>query len=474
MKFKKWIACLLIAFSILSIPFCGGAEELLVPQIEPRLTLATSYSKVAVCGLSENQTIALRNAIATALREYRTSVDLSSFGIAATQTNVDELAMMIYYAIPEAFHFYNASFSTNGDRIRSMMPIYRPNYTKGTYNATMKKIDAVAAEMTADLVGLGEVEKALLIHDRLALHCEYAYEELLDGTVYDNNDFFTMVGPLVAQRGVCHGYTLSYMYLLRKVGIESRMVISEALNHSWNIVTVNGREYHVDVTHDDPVWDVTGYVRHINFLRSSNGIYSTSHNATNYDTSPSDTTYDHAFWQKYDTAFQYVGGKIYYLEDEDFTIRRYDDHSILLQEEGYWYVDDGSFYHCQSKLDSDGTYLLYSKAKCIMRVNPLNGKTEVVLRPEIEEPYRNIYGFTLDGDTLVMEICDTVNYNGETKKQYQQRFAYEEPIGTEDVILLLQYLTGVQQAVDMELMDRNNDSRLTIADAVMMVRSLAA
>lgn len=473
MKMNRWISILLILFITAAIPFAGAAEESApIPAVAPPRLYTAAYAGGNVSGLNAYQTALLRETITQGVRNYASEINLSAFDLPANMDALNQIYEMIYYEIPEAYHLSTFQFNSEWGKLNTIFPIYA--IEKEQYDVRMAEIDAVADEMTADLNGLGEVEKALLLHDRLAIHCEYAYEELLNGTVYDHTDFFTFYGPLVEKRGVCHGYTLAYMYLLRKVGIESRMVISEALNHSWNIVTVNGKEYHVDVTHDDPVWDVTGYVRHINFLRSSDGIYSTSHKATDYDTSPSDTTYDNAFWQKYDTAFQYVGGRIYYLEDGDFTIRRYDDHSILLQEEGYWYVDEGSFYHCQSKLDSDGTYLLYSKAKCIMRVNPLNGKTEVVLRPEIEEPYHNIYGFTLDGDTLVMEICDTAYYNGETKKQYQQRFAYEELIGTEDVILLLQYLTGVQQAVNMELMDRNGDSRLTIADAVMMVRSLAA
>lgn len=472
MKRRSFIAILLILVMSLSLPLAIHAE---IPLLEPpRLPLASSYSGGTVGNLTEEETEELRCYLAEKVCDFEEYIDLTAFRLPYTAAIQTQIMQLLWYETPEAFHFYSGSLYTSMGKITKMRAIYRPNHPKDVYNEVMKEIDAVAAEMTADLVGLGEAEKALIIHDRLALHCEYAYEELLNGTVYDNNDFFTIVGPLANQRGVCHGYTLSYTYLMRKAGIKSRMVISEALNHSWNVVTVNGKEYHVDVTHDDPVWDETGYVRHINFLRSSAGIYSTSHKASDYDTSPSDTTYDNAFWQNSHTAFQYVGGKIYYLDDNDFTIRRYEDHSVLLQEEDYWYLDESSYYACQSKLDSDGTYILYSKAKCIMRVNPLNGETEVVLRPEITEPYHNIYGFTLDGDTLVMEIFDSGYYNSETKKLYQRRYAYEEPIGTEDVILLLQYLTGAYQTPDLDLMDRNGDSKLTIADAVMMVRALAA
>ena len=49
----------------------------------------------------------------------------------------------------------------------------------------------------------------------------------------------------------------------------------------WNIVEIDGKYYHVDVTWDDPTWDVPGLVLHENFLCSTQEIVN-SHETTDF------------------------------------------------------------------------------------------------------------------------------------------------------------------------------------------------
>ncbi|MEE1353000.1 MAG: arylamine N-acetyltransferase [Acutalibacteraceae bacterium] len=73
-----------------------------------------------------------------------------------------------------------------------------------------------------------------------------------------------MYNSLVEHKGSCMGYSLAMQYLLNKLGVTCRVQTGVATNpkgnkedHMWNIVTLNGKEYLVDVTWDDVL--VNGY-----------------------------------------------------------------------------------------------------------------------------------------------------------------------------------------------------------------------
>ena len=68
--------------------------------------------------------------------------------------------------------------------------------------------------------------------------------------------------------GVC----VCILYSLNNVNIENRMVVSNNMNHAWNMLKIGGKWYHVDVTWDDPVWDILGRVRHEYFMLSDAAI----------------------------------------------------------------------------------------------------------------------------------------------------------------------------------------------------------
>ena len=219
---------------------------------------------------------------------------------------------------------------------------------------------------------------------------------------------------------------------------------------------------------------MSGYVSHVNFLRSSAGLYADGHKATDYDTTPTSTLYDNAFWQDCDTAFQLVDGEIYYRTPqrnygEKVYIKRYSDHSTLLELANEWDNGWGNW----SKLDSDGTYILFSTPTAIKRVYPATGRVETVANCTPPKSGYHIYGFTLEKDTLVVEFYEYAYFEEETKQLYQQRIPYEEPRTVTDITLLLRHLMNRTIPVDREWLDINGDGSLTIADGVLMARSLA-
>ncbi len=278
------------------------------------------------------------------------------------------------------------------------------HFSQDAYINRNNAFKSVATSMVADLVDsdLTDLEKALILHDRLAIHCEYDYENYENGTV--PADSYNMYGALVNKIAVCQGYSKAYMYMLGLLGIESRVCTSEKLMHMWNIVTIDGEEYHVDVTGDDPVYNIEGRVNHDNFLRSSVGIYYTNHRADDFDMTPDDTKYDNYFWQKSKTAFQYVDGSIYYVDNSASDIILWDGED----REVVW--DIHNRYNPHIKLNSYKNNLYYtfdSKVYCIDLTDDATAP-HVVSAPKMPYGY-DIYGFNIVKGELLMECYSNPN-----------------------------------------------------------------
>lgn len=135
----------------------------------------------------------------------------------------------------------------------------------------------------------------------------------------DNDYAGTAYGALVDGVAVCEGYTAAYTCLMQNMlGFACEKIISSAMNHSWNMLTLDGVRYHVDVTWDDSVsyeemTDIPGYALHLYFLKSNE--YFLNSGGTNYDVhydwTPRYSTgnkYDSAFWNSIEYAMPTLDG----------------------------------------------------------------------------------------------------------------------------------------------------------------------
>ena len=352
------------------------------------------------------------------------SVFVNEYKIPTGQIN--ELASLIYDNCPELFHIASLQYYPVNGYIYTLIPTY--SCTPEEYAVMLDECEKSADKLLEGIKGndsLGEVEKALLLHDRIAVLCEYDYENYLNGAI--PRESYNMYGTLVNQFAVCQGYAETYLYLLRQVGLDGYICESDELNHAWNIIEVDGEEYHVDITWDDKTWDVTGKVYHDNFLRSSEGIYATGHDATDYITTPVATTYDDYFWQDSQAAFQLLDDEIYYIDYSDAYIRRYSDNSDVKNVSDTWMASASSYYRgCHARLDTDGERLLYTSSKAVFALDAETGDTEEIWRPEGETEYHRIYGFKYEDNYLICDLNKTPNFAADTKTLYQQKKLYPE------------------------------------------------
>ena len=113
------------------------------------------------------------------------------------------------------------------------------------FNAESKRI--IAKVIRQDMT---KMQKILALHNYLIENVSY-FDEINDVNIYQN--YHTAYGAIVDKCAVCEGISAAYCYLLSLVGIKSTVVNGTVKNirdygHSWNVVEVDGRFYHFDVT----------------------------------------------------------------------------------------------------------------------------------------------------------------------------------------------------------------------------------
>lgn len=415
------LVCTLSALLTVSV----SAEEFYLEAKDEKLYATSSGDHESLDAITDAD--ALEAHIKKELLICADEVDISSFRIPAQQQYVDYINNVIHDDLVELFHVEGVMSSVHGGYLYKLKIKY--NMTKDEFKKEYSECMTAASKLLAGIEGndsISDVQKALLLHDRLALHCEYDYQNFLNGSVPQAS--FTLYGALVKRIAVCQGYAEAYLYLLSRVGIESHLCESDALGHAWNIVTVNGKNYHVDVTWDDPTEDKTGYVMHSNFLLSDAGIYASGHTADDYEKSASDTRYDDYFWADSHAAFQLIGNEIYYVDSTAKTLNRYNrNRDVLISLPDAWYASDDACYTTSfTCLDADNKYLYYNTSDSVYKYDASTGDSEVIWEPDIpENGFWYIYGFTYDENYLICDIFNSPNFKNDTKRKYQQRCYYE-------------------------------------------------
>ena len=117
--------------------------------------------------------------------------------------------------------------------------------------AEVKRVDQVIK--TVIKRGMTAREKVKAVHNWLIRNVRYDYDNYLRGTVPKVSH--TSKGALVRGMAVCDGYSKAFMRIMKKLKIPCKMIagVSEGGGHAWNLVKIEGKWLHVDVTFDDPI-----------------------------------------------------------------------------------------------------------------------------------------------------------------------------------------------------------------------------
>lgn len=103
--------------------------------------------------------------------------------------------------------------------------------------------DYKAHQVAEQYINLCEYEKARMAHDWLIRNVRFEFTE----------NCYSTYGALMDGKAVCQGYALAYREILLHLEIPCNVIIGTAGDrlHAWNLITVNGIGYFVDVVWDD-------------------------------------------------------------------------------------------------------------------------------------------------------------------------------------------------------------------------------
>lgn len=367
----------------------------------------------------------LKKLLLDCISSAQQTVDISSVSLPVEAQ--DALLTYIFYCLPEAFNVHRIVYSSDNEILCELSFSYRDFAdTAEEYAECFSEMKKTADELLDGIENnpsLDDVTKALLLHDRLCVINEYKYKNVEGGD-------HTAYAALVNRASVCQGYAMAYMYLLDRVGIENYYCVSDKLNHAWNIIYINDEAYHVDVTWDDISWSshdggAAGALGHEYFLRSTNGLKEEKHNASDFDSYPTDTTYDDYYWQCSESEFQLIGNSLYYIDSENGKLMCADEGSELADVTDVWRSGaNGHWIGNFARLSSAGSELLYSLSDGIYKYCVQTGKNEKIYSPSLPAGF-SVFGFTYEDGNLVIEINKAPPY-GNTTELYSEKIGYTD------------------------------------------------
>lgn len=179
---------------------------------------------------------------------------------AGNKKEIETLFPAVIADHPELFYVwptYTYEYDKNTGMILNFMPKY----------ADIDKIEAMQNDLEKEAVSIIEeanayssdlYEQELFIHDYLVENLTYFQDKQADADgIFP--EYRTAYGALVNKKANCMGYSAAFSYLLNELGIDSTAVWGNAIDengqeeaHQWNLISIDGKKYFVDVCWDDP------------------------------------------------------------------------------------------------------------------------------------------------------------------------------------------------------------------------------
>lgn len=144
---------------------------------------------------------------------------------------------------------YNSfqNIDTEFDSLRKVTITITHNYTNSQIETIKSKVDDIYNELIKD--NMNDNEKIKSIHDYIINTTKYDTDRSDNKITKYHSDI--AYGALIEHYAICGGYADSMKLFLDKLNIPNYKISSE--NHIWNLVKLDNKWYHLDLTWDDPV-----------------------------------------------------------------------------------------------------------------------------------------------------------------------------------------------------------------------------
>lgn len=328
----KRIICFLLMLII--FPCSSFAQNIVFEKEAPKPLLGGLMDKeitaIAVDGAEEGSISFFNNLsfdeyIAEAIL-YSEDLPTEITGLSQYNINKDSFQNIYYNAImrhPEALLKIGGicKYDTETEIVLSVIPEYLVE-TKAEADTARQQMEEEVQNYTS-LANQYEtdVEKLLVIHDKMVYDCTYDDRVKYPETVNDAPDsVYYALGVLRDKLAVCQGYSHALYMIAKEIGIELDFCVSDEVNHMWNYVKLDGKWYHMDMTNDDPA-DEKGRALHTYFLVSDGGLSPAAHGNT---------------WNRYGGGEKYVCNDTKYESDHLFNMII--PFTASRAEDGYFHV----------------------------------------------------------------------------------------------------------------------------------------
>ncbi|MDF2542697.1 MAG: putative transglutaminase/protease [Herbinix sp.] len=128
----------------------------------------------------------------------------------------------------------------------------RVTVTSNTDTVTISEEDAKADLSNIITESMTDFDKIKAVHDFMIRNIEYNPKAA-------RNDFFNTVkynaaGGYIVDRTISKGYANDFLVYMNVLGIDCKYISND--NHEWNLVKLDGKWYHIDLSWDDPSMDI--------------------------------------------------------------------------------------------------------------------------------------------------------------------------------------------------------------------------
>ena len=401
------VFCGMLVFALFfsDIGMIRAEETPLKGQVE--LFSEGGFPKSTVSFVKTRSANSIEDVLLRQLKALAEEIDVSQYRLSVSEFSYIYGKLLNFY--PELFYVSGGfSYYISGSYVTSILPssIYSGSELERMQNIFESGVSRVVSYARAASTDVGRMLRA---NDYLCANFEYD----LSYSIYNPEKFFEN------GKGVCQAYMLAFRAVLNRLGITNITVTSNGMNHTWNMVYLDGSWYHIDVTWNDPISDVPLRACHDNFLLSDAGISATGHygwtDGSEEVVTAGNQKYDAYFWRKITQAMPMQGDVVYYA-DSDYTTTGRDvySHNLVagtskkLCSYDYGY---GSYYVDYNPIWVYDGMLYYAVRDALYRMPMAGGTAEAVYSTGnssrwIWHPYQS-------GSKLKMFVSDNPGGRGE-------------------------------------------------------------
>lgn len=388
----KKLLCLLICIIISISSITVFAEESFFVEedfiFDSSDMVGISSDETTLMAIEEDVKQALEEKLIAAWENMDTEVQLYP-DIKIHRDDIIAYYSAVFFENPQ-YYYVIRSFGGSSNSAGYMGKLTKLSYSvdnMDTVRATWKEIEKATEEILFHITpDMTDFEKVMEVHDYMDLHYTYNIEDF-------DQTYFIMLDRV----GVCAAYAEAFQHMMNVLGIEGSIVTSDEMGHMWNLVKLDGRWYHMDVTWDDPT-DNFAMVVHEYSLLSTKALEQMGHSGFTSPYSAISTIYNDAPWRDERGGIVTIDGVLYMVESNNIV----DETGNIIYTnldggDGVWNVKpvSGIKNEVFAGLCQINGILYFNTDRGICSYNPKTKETKVV-----KEEY-GICGLYADGGTIL-------------------------------------------------------------------------